>query len=235
MSEQFFQFKRFAVRQDRCAMKVGTDGVLLGAWVDPGQARQILDIGTGTGLIALMLAQRSSASIEAIEIDEQAFGQACDNVKQSPWSDRIKVMHTSLQDFRPGHRYDLIVSNPPYFIDSFPASDQARNFARQASTSLSFGELLHGVVRLLHVTGRFCVILPFREARLFRESAEQSGLFCNIMVNVRTGSGKPCKRVMMEFSRMEHELMEYELVLHEKEREFTPEYRKLTGDYYLHF
>lgn len=233
MPEHFFQFKQFTIKQDRCAMKVGTDGVLLGAWVNPDSSRAILDIGTGTGLIALMLAQRSDALIEAIEIDQAACEQAMENVRNAPWSGRVKVIHSSLQDFRPGHRYDLIVTNPPYFIDSYLASDEARNMARQAGISLTYHELLQGVVRLLHGTGRFCVILPYREAQIFRDIAEQNGLFCNILVNVKTGNDKPFKRVLMEFSRVEQELEEKELVLHSREREFTPEFRLLTQSYYL--
>lgn len=216
-------------------MKVGTDGVLLGAWVSVGQAKRILDIGTGTGLIALMLAQKSSAPVDAIDIDRASFEQATQNARVSPWAERVRVIHSSLQEFKPGYRYDLIVSNPPYFIDSFKAPGEARNMARSASHSLSYEELLQGVVRLLQNTGRFCVILPFKEGQLFRDKAEQNGLFCNHLVNIKTGRDKPYKRVLMEFSRREEVLVEEELVIHYDERQFTEEYKALTREYYPAF
>lgn len=235
MPATVFHFKRFTIHQDRCAMKVGTDGVLLGAWVQVPDTGKILDIGTGTGLIALMVAQRSHAFIDAIDIDFAAFEQARENVEASPWAEHIRVVHSSLKDYKPGYRYDLIVSNPPYFMDSYAATGEARNLARSASASLTYDELLKGVVRLLINTGRFCVILPYKEGQIFREKAEQNGLFCNKVVNVRTGRDKPLKRVMMEFSRLEEELAEEELVIHLDNRNFTQSYRNLTKDYYPAF
>ncbi len=237
MSESVFHFKYFTIQQDKCAMKVGTDGVLLGAWVQIKNANSILDIGTGTGLIALMLAQKSHAHIDAIDIDQDAFIQATENVKSSPWAERVRVIHSAIQEFRPGLKYDLIVSNPPYFIDSFAPTDEARNRARQASASLLYLDLLQGIIRLLHPSGRFCVILPAREGQLFRDIAEQNGLFCNTITYVKTKPAKPEKRVMMEFSRSEEELKITELVIHEEEdgRTFTEQYKTLTKDYYPAF
>lgn len=235
MSASVFQFKRFTVKQERCAMKVGTDGVLLGAWVKTPGSGKILDIGTGTGLIALMMAQKSSAFIDAIDIDVDSFEQACENVKASPWKEHIRVVHSSLNDFKPGYRYDLIVSNPPYFIDSYAASDDARNRARSASASLSYEDLLFGVGRLLSNTGRFSAILPYKEGQYFRELAEQNGLICIKLSKVKTGRDKPFKRVLMEFSRREEDYTEEELVIHFENREFTEEYKRLTSDYYLAF
>lgn len=237
MPESIFQFKNFSVSQERSAMKVGTDGVLLGAWVNPLSADSILDIGTGTGLLALMLAQKSSAFIDAIDIDRDSCSQATENVLLSPWSDKIKVVNCPLQDFRPGKRYDLIVSNPPYFIDSFAASDEARNIARSASASLSFEQLVDAVVRLLSSSGRFCVILPSKEGVFFRELAEQSGLFCNHITHVKTKMSKPEKRVLMEFGRSGEELLEDELIIHEEkdDRVYTDQYKLLTHDYYMGF
>ncbi len=235
MSATVFHFKQFTVHQDRCAMKVGTDGVLIGAWSEVPSEGKILDIGTGTGLIALMLAQRSAAFIDAIDIDAGAFGQALDNVQLSPWSDRIRVIHAALHTYRPVFRYDLIVSNPPYFIDSVAASDEARTLARSATASLRYEDLIQGVVRLLKDSGRFCVILPFKEGQLFRDKAEQNGLFCNKQCYVKTGREKPYKRVMMEFSRREALSVEDELVIHYDAREFTPAYKLLTADFYPAF
>jgi tRNA1Val (adenine37-N6)-methyltransferase len=237
MPESVFQFKKFSVSQDRSAMKVGTDGVLLGAWVMPASAAAILDIGTGTGLIALMLAQKSTAFIDAIDIDRDSCSQAIENVSQSPWPDKIKIVNCPLQEFRPGKRYDLIVSNPPYFIDSFAATDEARNIARSASASLSFAQLVDGVVRLLSASGRFCVILPSKEGLFFRELAEQSGLFCNHITHVKTKMSKPEKRVLMEFGRSGEELIEDELIIHEEkdDRVYTDQYKMLTREYYMGF
>ncbi len=237
MPESVFQFKKFSVSQDRCAMKVGTDGVLLGAWVMPASAESILDIGTGTGLIALMLAQKSTVFIEAVDIDRDACSQALENVLHSPWPDKVKIINSPLQDFRPGKRYDLIVSNPPYFIDSFAATDEARNIARSASASLSFAQLVNGVVRLLSASGCFCIILPSKEGFFFRELAEQSGLFCNHITHVKTKMSKPEKRVLMEFGRCGEELIEDELIIHEDkdDRVYTDQYKLLTRDYYMAF
>jgi tRNA1Val (adenine37-N6)-methyltransferase len=235
MSASTFQFKKFTIQQERCAMKVGTDGVLLGAWVKVPKEGKILDIGTGTGLIALMMAQKTDAFIDAIDIDFSAFEQAGENVKSSPWNDHVRVLHSSLNDFKPGYRYDLIVSNPPYFIDSYAASDEARNMARSASASLSYEDLLFGVGRLLTNTGKFSTILPFKEGQYFRELAEQSGLICIKLSKVKTGRDKPFKRVLMEFSRREEKFQEEELVIHFDNRDFTEEYKKLTSDYYMAF
>jgi tRNA1Val (adenine37-N6)-methyltransferase len=235
MPESVFHFKQFKIDQDRCAMKVGTDGVLLGSWIKLYTEEKILDVGTGTGLIAIMLAQRSHAQIDAIDIDKGAYDQALENCAKSPWADKLKVVHASLQDYRPGYRYDLIVSNPPYFIDSFAPSDEARNRARQASATLSYDELLNGVVRLLNVSGRFCIILPEKEGKLFSEKAQQNGLFCNCITGVRTKPHKPFKRLMMEFSRIEEELIESEIVINNEDGSFTDEYKMLTQDYYPRF
>ena len=179
--------------------------------------------------------QKTDAFIDAIDIDVSAFEQASDNVKASPWKEHIKVMHSSLNDFKPGYRYDLIVSNPPYFMDSFAASDEARNLARSASASLSYEDLLFGVGRLLSSTGKFSAILPFKEGQFFRELAEQSGLICVKLSKIKTGREKPFKRVLMEFSRREENIQEEELVIHFDNREFTEEYKKLTCDYYMAF
>ncbi|CAN5491014.1 methyltransferase [soil metagenome] len=235
MSESVFHFLNFTIRQDRCAMKVGTDGVLLGAWVKASAADSVLDIGTGTGLIALMICQKSNAHVDAIDIDEEACLQAKENVLESPWPDRVRVIHSSLQEFKPGRRYDLIVTNPPYFIDSFAPTDEARNRARQASASLSYEELLSGVIRLLAPSGKFFVILPAKEGQWFRELAEQDGLFCNHITSLHTKADKPEKRVLMEFSRKEEEIVEDRLIIHNDEGSFTEAYKKLTGDYYPRF
>ena len=156
MSNPYFQFKQFTVWHDQCAMKVGTDGVLLGAWASVERARRILDIGTGTGLVALMLAQRSllDAKIVALEIDEAAAGQARENVARSPWQERIEVVQADFKKYRSSDKFDVIVSNPPYFVDSLECPDRQRAAARH-NDSLTYEELLEGVNRLLAADGLF--------------------------------------------------------------------------------
>ncbi len=235
MSQNDFRFKQFVVRQDRCAMKVGTDGVLLGSWVHPGKAKRILDIGTGTGLIALMMAQRSEGQIDAIDIDSDATAQAEENFESSPWSDRLKAIPQSLQEFashRP-ERYDLIVSNPPYFMGAHPAPSEARNVARHMDESLSIEELASCVKTLLSPEGRFCLILPFMEGMKFREYAEQNGLFATHLTKVKTKIEKQEKRLMMEFMLHRKGEVEDELVIQEEDMSYTKEYIDLTNDFYM--
>jgi tRNA1Val (adenine37-N6)-methyltransferase len=235
MSHGDFQFKQFLVRQDKCAMKVGTDGVLLGAWVQCQQAGSILDIGCGTGLIALMMAQKCPASqIDAIDIDAVAFRQAKENFEYSPWADRLHSYHDSLQNFAltAAKKFDLIVSNPPFFMDAHPAPSEARNVARHMDESLSIAELFDGVDKLLSSDGRFCVIFPFREGMLFLEYAEMHQLYANRITKVKTKVEKQEKR-MMEFEKVRKELMEDELVIQEEDLSFTQQYIDLTADFYL--
>ena len=235
MSQNDFQFKQFLVRQERCAMKVGTDGVLLGAWVKTGDAKKILDIGTGTGLIALMLAQKSQAAIVAIDIDENAFIQAGENFDLSPWPERLVALHSSIQEYSEStqDRYDLIVSNPPYFMGAHPAPSEARNIARHMDESLSIEELVECVKKLLLPKGRFCVILPFMEGVKFLEFAENNGLYANHLTKVKTKVEKQEKRMMMEFELTRKDLVEDELVIQEEDLAFTEQYVELTKDYYL--
>lgn len=233
-----FEFKQFTIKQDRCAMKVGTDAVLLGAWTSCGEAQTILDIGTGTGVIALMLAQRCKAFIDAIDIDENTCDQAKDNAKQSKWADRVNVHNISLQDFVavPRLKYDLIVSNPPYFIDSSKASGVERTKARHADL-LPFPELVAGVKKLLAENGRLCVILPVKEGERFREIAESKGLHLSKLTRVRTTQDKQTeKRWLMQFEFKPKSFSENSIVIEkDKRHEYSDEYKELTREYYLAF
>lgn len=156
MSQQTFIFKKFSIHQHKCAHKVGTDAVLIGSWAKVNEARTILDIGTGTGIIALMMAQKSRATIDAIDIEQSSYEQATENASHSIWADRIKVYHTSLQDFanKTTKKYDAIITNPPYFVDSSKAPDEERSHARHTDT-LTFADLISGVKKLLNDTGLF--------------------------------------------------------------------------------
>ena len=238
MPQQHFEFKQFKINQELCAMKVGTDAVLLGSWVNVGDAQSILDVGTGTGIIALMLAQKSKAQIDAIDIDESAYIQAKQNVENCKWHDRIHVYHQSLQQFAREHTrsYDLIVSNPPYFIDSSKANEEARTAARHTD-SLPFVELLDSVIQLLNKkNGRFCVILPYKEAELFRDLAAQRKLALDKILRVKTRTDKPDKRLLMQFEFNPTSFSESSLVIEVGERhEYSAEYKELTKDYYLAF
>lgn len=233
MSNHYFQFKQFTVNQQRTAMKVGTDGVLLGAWTDVKNANSILDIGTGTGLIALMLAQRSNAAIDAIEIEENAYMQATENVQASIFNDRIKVIHCSLQDFKPTKKYDLIVSNPPYFVESLKNPVQEKALARH-NDALSQEDLLAFAEKYLSENGRLAVILPVEQGRAMREKAKDYSLFCHRLTRVIPCEGANAKRLLLEFSRENQPYEETALQIETDKRHiYSDEFKRLTKDFYL--
>ena len=230
-----FQFKQFTIHQQRSAMKVGTDGVLIGAWASVrANDRTILDIGTGTGLIALMLAQRNpEAEVVAVEIDSESAAQARDNVAASPWSDRVTVEECAVQDFVSDLKFDLIVSNPPYFVDSQKCPDGSRNTARHTDT-LSFSELMKAAERLLAPNGRFAVIVPAESAM---SVIAAGNMHLVRRCDVRTKPSAQPKRVMLEFSpRFEGAALREELTIGDGTNGgYSPEYVALTRDFYLKF
>ncbi|MGZ3884268.1 MAG: tRNA1(Val) (adenine(37)-N6)-methyltransferase [Bacteroidia bacterium] len=238
MSGTTFAFKQFVIQQDKCAMKVGTDAVLLGAWVIPNGSLRILDIGTGTGIIALMLAQKSNAEIHAIDIEKSAYEQARINIEESVFKHRVSVSHQSLQEFSKSNskKFDLIVTNPPYFVGSLKNSDSDRSHARHADV-LPYVELVDGVKQLLNPKGKFCLILPKKEAEQFRELAENKGFHLSKLLRVRTRLDKDEeKRHLMQFEFSPSEFSESTLVIEKDERKsYTDEYKKLTSEYYIHF
>jgi tRNA1Val (adenine37-N6)-methyltransferase len=238
MPNDTFDFKKFSIKQDKCAMKVGTDAVLLGAWIISNGSKNILDIGTGTGVISLMLAQKSSANILAVEIDKQSTEQAKLNVSQSNYFSQIQVENVSIQDLaqKSEKKFDLIVTNPPYFIDSYKSIESNRTIARH-SDSLPFDELIDSVIKLLDVKGKFCLILPKNEAGIFRKMAEIKGLYLSKLLRIRTKPDKESeKRHLMQFEFKETEFSESTLVLEENEsRNYTQAYKEFTKDYYLNF
>jgi len=199
MVKETFAFRQFAVRQDRCGMKVGTDGVLLGAWAAGG--KRILDIGTGTGLIALMMAQRfPNAVVDGIDIDTDACQQAEENVRESPFAGRITILNQPLQHFSHSAKYDCIVSNPPYYDSSLPCPDKRRSVARHTE-NLSFAELASNVGRLLTDEGVFSVVLPAERMDSFLAEALIFSLFETRRCKVKTTAEKPPKRVLMSFAK----------------------------------
>jgi tRNA1Val (adenine37-N6)-methyltransferase len=219
-------------------MKVGTDGVLLGAWSDAENAKRVLDIGTGTGLVALMIAQRNSeAVVDAIDIDADACEQAKGNAAASPWPDRVKVSHSSLEHFAEStkEKYDLVVCNPPYFIDSKKSEDARRRIARHADVLTPAALFNHGV-SLLKDEGRMCVVFPFDGKGMLKKTALEYGLYPEKILNVRHDAEKPPVRVLMSFSKdKKRELQEDYLTIETGVRHsYTKEFSDLVRDFYLY-
>jgi len=236
MANNYFSFKQFIIYQDRCAFKVGTDGVLLGAYAAVSGAGRILDIGTGTGLIALMLAQRCNAIITAIEPDLESFSQACLNFEGSKWKNRINAQNSSLQNFFPGDdKFDLIITNPPYFADSLKNPDPGKAAARH-NFMLGNDELLTGVKRLLSEEGKFQIILPYAEGNVFIAAATGFGLYCNDILKIKPLPASDIRRMILTFITHRQKATEKFLTIeHGNRHEFTEEYINLTKDFYLKF
>jgi len=239
MSNPYFRFKQFTIFQDRCAMKVGTDGVLLGAWVNLQGVQRVLDIGTGTGLIALMLAQRSQGQpvqIDAVELDPEACAQTRENIQQSPWPNRIQVHQGSAQDYAATclDRYDLLVSNPPFFTNVSKARSPSRTLARH-SVALPQADLLQIAVQLLRHSGRLAVIYPPESAQHFQEKAAAFGLHCLRKLLVHPTSTRPIKRILLELSFTPSRCQESSLTLETSHHCYTPEFVALIKDFYLKY
>lgn len=228
-----FQFKQFTIHQERTAMKVGTDGVLLGAWAETETAVSILDIGTGTGLLALMTAQRNpQARVDAIEIEPEAATQAQENITASPWHDRIRIYNTSVFNFTPDIRYDCILCNPPFFIHSTKNPEQNRTLARHSDT-LPHNMLAQAAEKLLTPNGYFYIILPPLEAHSFIEYAKTYQLFPVRITHILPNPDKTAKRYLMKFSRIDLPVQVDELVIEWSRHQYSPEYIELTKDFYL--
>ena len=232
-----FQFKQFSLEQDRCAMKIGTDGVLLGAWTPiENNPISILDIGAGTGVIALMLAQRSNAEqIDALEIDEEAYEQSVDNFENSPWSDRLFCFHVGLDEFveEPEDEYDLIVSNPPFYTDDYKSDNEQRDLARFAD-AMPFEDLIEAADLLLSENGIFAVIIPFKEEENFLALAKEYELYPLKITHVKGTPTTEIKRSLLAFSRNESVNFPIdELIIETSRHQYTPEYIALTKDFYL--
>lgn len=232
MPNPFFQFKQFTVWHDRCAMKVGTDGVLLGAWTEVSAANNVLDIGVGTGLVSLMIAQRCAACIVGVEIDPEAIRQARENIDRSLWKERISLEEIDFRQYRPEKRFDTIVSNPPYFEDSLTPPDKQRSLARHTS-GLSFRDLLAGVSALLADDGQFTLIIPAQADSLLKKLAFSFDLFPIRQCWVQTKPESTPKRTLVTFSRKESSCISQTLVVELERHVYSPEYIELTKDFYL--
>lgn len=243
-----FEFKQFAIHQDQCAMKVGTDGILLGAWADVCHRQRVLDIGTGTGLLALMIAQRSPNSIiDAVEIDQRAYLQAVDNVRRSPWSERIHVYHGSIQELASSlsqtHvlKYDLIISNPPFFENAYKSPQSSRNLARH-SDRLSPTELLQVSSQLLNTQGSLAVIYPWETAQKLITNAARFNLFSDRQLLIKPTSDRAIKRVLIQFIKnialptsppnLSLNSQSPNLVIEIAKHIYSPEFIALTKDFY---
>ncbi len=230
-----FQFKQFTIHQDRCALKVGTDGVVLGAWANVEGAKRILDIGTGTGLLALMAAQRNpEAWIDAVEIDDASAEQAAENVTASPWADRVRVHRMDVRRLRASDPYDLILGNPPFYAGEMDSPDARTGVAKHGG-ELTFAHLVEAVRTLLAEDGRFACIIPLnREAELL-ELAEGAWLGVERRCVLRYLDGRPPKRVLLELVRGGGIAVEEELTVEHAPGAFTEVYRTLLKDFMLKF
>lgn len=231
-----FKFKQFYVNQDQCAMKIGTDAVLLGAWTPLiNNPYNILDIGAGTGILSLMLAQRSNATqIDAIEIEENAFEQCVENFEASPWADRLFCFHAGLDEFYddPEDEYDLIICNPPFYTDTYKTDDSSRDLAR-FEDAMPFDELIEAASLLLSDNGIFSVIIPFKEEAKFVSMCKELDLFPLKITRVKGAPTSEIKRSLLAFSRIEQSPKLNELTVEISRHHYTPEYIELTKDFYL--
>ena len=233
MANNYFQFKKFKIVQDGCAMKVGTDGCLLGGWFDCSQSRNILDVGSGSGLIAIMAAQRCNATVTGVEIDSDAAIQAIENVNNSPWSDRIRIINEDLLSYTTAERFDTIVSNPPYFVNSLKCDNDARTTARHSDT-LSNNEFFRKCKELLTEEGKISIIIPSDISTDWQEVAKSNGFHTSRITHIKTTPDKMAKRVLIEFSTCKlQEMFEETLILEKKRGVYSDEAQNILKDFYL--
>ena len=234
----WFQFKQFTIHQDKCAMKVCTDACLFGAWVAKKLAlreiiaENILDIGCGTGLLNLMLAQKSKAEIDAVEIDEDAFKQAKDNTNSSKWSEKINIHHASIKDFQSLKKYDLIICNPPFYENQLKSENSERNMAMHATT-LSYSELVLQIKKHLAPNGITAVLLPYETVKNFEVMLLNQKLFITEKLNVAHSPSHPFFRSMLLISDKENEQFEHCFHIKNNDKEYSNEFKELLEDYYL--
>jgi len=231
-----FHFKKFSLSDKDCAMKIGTDAVLLGSWTETLEYKSILDIGTGSGIIAMMLAQKSAACIDAIEIDKNAALTAENNFNNCPWKERLKLYYLSLSEFvfTNTHKFDLIVSNPPYFQNSKLSVNPLKNIAKH-NISLSYEELIFSVSKLLNTNGKFCVILPFDQMHTFAEIGLKNNLTTTHITEVIPIANKVPNRVLMQLTNdMENsDCINDKLIIRQDVSNYTKDYKELTKDFLL--
>lgn len=239
MANKGFQFKQFFIAHQGCAMKVGTDSIMLGSWVDPGTARTILDIGTGSGLLAIMLAQKAQpyCTISGLDIDNNAIEQAQENAQNCPWTKQLHFIHCPVQSWQSEYQYDLIVANPPYFNSPKQTQDrsaQRRLVARQ-TLSLSHQQLIVAVAKCLAAQGEFYCVLPVQNAQTLIEFAQTHGLFCIRLLMVKAKPDGETIRYLMAFSRQKSEPQIEHLAIYSQAQNYSLAYKALCQGYYLNF
>lgn len=228
-----FRFKQFTVQHQRSSMKVGTDAVLLGAWCNLDGARRVLDVGTGCGVIALMVAQRNAdAAILAIDIDPASVNEAQENFDASPWTDRLQACREDFNDLTDDEGFDLIVTNPPYYNEDVLPPDAVRSAARHTH-ALSFEQLMQGAARLLAPTGSIALITPVEARDAVTTAATFAGLHLSRLTTVHSSEGKQPKRLLWQWSKQRCTIQRDSLILHQKGGAFTPQYTELCKDFYL--
>ncbi len=237
MPNNYFQFKQFTITQDKCAMKVCTDACLFGAYIaeeiQQHPVFNILDIGTGTGLLSLMLAQKTSTQIDAVEIDRQAYEQAEENIGQSKYSKSITAFHCSIADFLPDNKYDVIISNPPFFEDDLLSANEKNNSAKHNST-LTLQQLLNNIDRLLNATGFFAVLLPHHRSNYFEEEAAKLNFHLTKKNLVKQTPQHNYFRAILIFSRSKSIAQKIELTIKNEGGDYSEEFIELLKDYYLY-
>ena len=229
-----FHFKHFSLFHHRSTMKVGTDAILLGRWVEVRPTDVVLDIGTGCGLLPLMLAQKGVSQVDAVDIDAASIEEATVNFEASQWRDQLKAYCTDIVDFQTDKRYDLIVSNPPFFNRFSKCNSERKSRARHNDAGLSYETLCAVVCRLLKPDGRFAVVLPVSVMAEFLKVAEKSGLFLRKILNIIPIEGKESNRVHLELSFGKGtEIQEENFTIRDRNKRFTPQYNVFLKDYYL--
>ncbi len=237
MSNNYFRFKQFTVYQNKAAMKVGVDAVTLGAYADLTKARSIIDIGTGTGLLSLMAAQKSDAKITAIEIDKNSVEQAAENFQQSPWTKRISLMHISFQDFAKQSKtlFDAAICNPPYFNNSYQSPDKNRNKARQ-DVLLPLPDLFEGLKRVLKKEGCFYMIYPYLQKDNLLAISQYYQFYPFKILEIKPYENKKANRIIFGFSSNKKNIEKQVLIVRDLEtQQYSRQYKDLTKDFYLNF
>ena len=234
MDARPFHFKHFSLFHHRSTMKVGTDAVLLGRWVEVSPTDAVLDIGTGCGIMPLMLAQKGALKIDAVELDAASANEAEINFSASQWRDKLRMYQSDVRDFITNEKYDLIISNPPFFINSYKSDTERKNLARHTDDSLSFAELCASASRLLKDDGRFAVVLPLTESVEFLKEAEKNGLYQSKRMEIVPVEGKEPNRVNLELKKMPSEtILTTSFVIRGADGKFTAHYDEFLKDFYL--